>query len=234
MSLTPRFAALAVAFVSVSAFGASNDELLSKQFISSAFKLSYDFEKEMTDVIVVNALVTNTTRISRSANRIIAIFEGTPDPDARPAALDDEFAALKITADTASLKLFRERTHGDRYRLDSTMPLARFRQLKWMNGELTNSVPFLKAVVSAPPAEGSTQWTKYALQPGHDHVAVKVGDKPLVFHEGFFINLYGLPAPMRFNMIVQVAALPSLEAIRGIQRHPGDAASLLCQHHPQV
>lgn len=167
-----RFASILVCLIGVSAFGANQDKSLTKEFISSAFELPYDFDADLTDVILVNAFLTNSTQISRSANKLIEIFESNPDPISRPMALSNEFYARHINADNSGIKLLQERTQGDRYRLDSTIAQAEFHELKWMGGEFTNVFPFLKAEISVPPSRGETQWLKYAVQSGHNHVAV--------------------------------------------------------------
>ena len=217
---------LIVAFLAIltpaTAIPAMEKRIQIERLLRSAYKLPYDRERQMTDVILMNAQVTDSQSVEDTCDRIIQAFNSNPAPDSRPQALRLEFKRMKLTPDTATIHLFRERTFRQWYRLDTSWQPAKFTELAWMDGQFTNIFPAYKATISVNPSQTGHSWTNFTVFPFHDHVVVDTSDKRLVHHEQFYLDLFGLPPLARMNLLVQTMSKPTSETAALIRKRSHD------------
>jgi len=174
-------------------------------FLRSAYQLPYDIRTEMTDVTLVDAYYTNELQIDRLVSNTIDMFMSSSDVSQLNVALRTIYTASSMS-NNANIQFFRERVSGDNYRLDTAPHLMTFQAYAWDNGQFTNAHPFLMNKISIPPNNSdSNLWTLYAVQPYANEVSVQSGKSPLLFNEGFYISLYGLPLLLRLNIIIETA-----------------------------
>ena len=97
------------------------DHALIRQFLESAYALSYNPETEMTDVVLQNAYLTDQVRIEQLADRTVSAYMNAAPEVGLTNVLQKIFDTPGMTAG-ASTELFRERTAGKYYRLDQDSP----------------------------------------------------------------------------------------------------------------
>ena len=151
-----------------------------ERMLKSAYTLPYNKDQQLTDVVLMNAQVTDTRKVERVCDQIIRAFNSNPAPQSRPRALRREIDRMTLTPDNSNIHLFRERTFRQMYRLDTSWQPATFAELKWMDGQFTNIFPAYKAAISVNPSSAGGYWTNYTVMPFHDHVVVDTGEKCLV------------------------------------------------------
>lgn len=209
MSLTISLLLYPLFLVGLIAGWAAEDPL-ARRFLESNYELPMDRATEMTDVILVNACLTNHAQIQQLAERMVSQCEAATSGRSVDETIRSILSGTPIGRSVQVL-LMRERTTGQSYRLDISQPLSAFRRYTWGGGAFTNEFKFPVAQISLPP-EGSVQhWTLLTVQPAHRHVTVQSGPRPLMAHEGFYLSLFGLPPALRFNVILQTAVLDDVK-----------------------
>jgi hypothetical protein len=195
------FAVLSFTSLNVDALG--TNRITIREFIESCYILPYNIANEMTDVVLINAAITNQNKIQQIASEIIHKYTTNENPSEWDSLLDAVFMETGI-AQNANVQQFRERSTGDYYRIDFAPPLPAFSNFDWDDGQFTNYHPFLAAHVSTPPI-GTNNWMLYTIQPQNDHVTVQTGENRLLAYEGFYFELFGLPSLFRFNVLLETA-----------------------------
>jgi hypothetical protein len=89
--------------------------------------------------------------------------------------------------------------------------LTVFSPYAWGNGQFTNTHPFLMAQINVPPRGTNNLWTLYAVQPSANHVSIQTAERPLLFNEGFYLSLFGIPPMIRMNVILHTADPKSVQ-----------------------
>ena len=178
----------------------ADDNFLIKQFLESAYVLPTDPKTELTDVILVNAYVTNQSQIETLAKRVVDAYTTAPTAAGLTNVLQKIFAEPDI-ATGANIHLFRERTVDRYYRLDEESPqLKVFANYGWNDGQFTNENHLAEKSIHLPPTDNKL-WTRYVVQ--RDSMSVTTRDKPLMRNGGFYTDLYGWPPAVRANFIFQ-------------------------------
>jgi hypothetical protein len=186
----------------------ADDNALIRSFLTSCYELPNDPKSEMTDVILMNACYSDERQINKLTREVISRYTNE-DTVLLKEVMSDLFSASSMS-ENANIQLFRERTIGDYYRLDMDKNLTTFTSYAWDNGAFTNAHPFHMAQINVPPAGTNHLWTLYAVQPFASHVSIRTGEHPLLFNEGFYLSLFGLPAPIRVCAILQTIDRRSL------------------------
>ena len=194
---------LYLAFIcSINLCGAEDASLI-KHFLESCYALPYDPKVEMTDVVLINAYYTNQTQIKEMSGKVLDKLNKSTSLKAfgRPGWLETIFTASSMS-NGAIIRVFRERTTDDFYRLDESTSIGTFCSYKWDAGGFTNIYPFLMTLISYPTRGSNNQWTCYTIQPGL-RVSVRAGKKRCMLNEGFYIDIFGVTSLVRMNVQVQ-------------------------------
>jgi len=203
-----------ILFVGCISTANADDNSLIRNFLESCYLLPYDPKTEMTDVILVNAYYyTDQSQIKALANEVVEKYATNPSSVKSNNLLGDVFMSASMS-NNAVIHLFRERTIADYYRLDSAGGLKTFVPYSWDDGQFTNKHSLYVNNISTPPQETNGLWTLYSTQPAYSEVDIQTGEKPLLFNEGFYINIFGLPPLIKMNVILQTA-----DAKKGVGTH---------------
>jgi hypothetical protein len=205
-----KFAGVYILFGIFGYVSIAESNFQTRQLLVSCYQMPYDSKKEMTDVTLIDAYYIDQSVIKMLANKVILREAANRNSSGSNDLLSGIFASQSMSHE-ANIQFFRERSAGDYYRLDLATNLNNFTNYKWNDGQFTNAHPFILNRISNPPNGTNQLWTLYDAQPGGNSVGIRTGETPLLFNEGFYLNLFGLPPLLRLNVLMQTVYTKSAQ-----------------------